>query len=78
VSQTVQLAKPDEKIWALMFDRARSRDATLEKHELVFVDDKQENVDAAVAFGCCGVTFDNTKHGAEQLREALRELGFGL
>ena len=66
VSGTEGLAKPDPRIFELTVARAG-----LPAPHLVFVDDKQVNVDAAVAFGMDGVLFT----GAEALRKQLRERG---
>jgi len=66
VSGTEGLAKPDPRIFELTVARAG-----LPAADLVFVDDKQVNVDAAVAFGMDGVLFT----GAEALRKQLRERG---
>jgi 2-haloacid dehalogenase len=66
VSGTEGLAKPDPAIYEITVARTGRR-----PEELVFVDDKQHNVDAAVEFGLDGVLFT----GADELRLALRGRG---
>jgi 2-haloacid dehalogenase len=66
VSGTERLAKPDPRVYALVADRMG-----LPAADLVFVDDKQANVDAAREAGLDGVVFT----GADDLRSALRSRG---
>ena len=66
VSGTERVAKPDPRIFRVAVERTG-----LPAGDLVFVDDKQANVDAAVAAGLDGVLFT----GAADLRTALRERG---
>jgi 2-haloacid dehalogenase len=64
VSGTEKLAKPDPRIFELTVARTG-----LSADQLVFVDDRATNVEAAVAAGLDGIVFT----GAEELRVALRE-----
>ena len=66
VSGTEKVAKPDPAIFEIAVARA-GRPAA----DLVFVDDKEANVVAAVEFGLDGIVFT----GADDLREQLRERG---
>jgi 2-haloacid dehalogenase len=66
VSGTEGVAKPDPEIFEIAVARAR-----LLASELVFVDDKQVNVDGAIESGLDGILFT----GADDLRAALRERG---
>jgi 2-haloacid dehalogenase len=66
VSGTEGFAKPDPAIFEIAVARAG-----LPVEQLVFVDDKELNVDAAVALGMDGIVF----RGAEALRASLRERG---
>ena len=66
VSGTEGVAKPDPAVFEIAVARAG-----MPASDLVFVDDKQGNVDAAVAFGMDGILFT----GADALRTALRERG---
>jgi 2-haloacid dehalogenase len=59
-------AKPDPRAYQIVAERSG-----LPLDRLVFVDDKQSNVDAAAALGMDGILFT----GAEDLRAALRERG---
>lgn len=66
VSGEVKVAKPDPRAYRIAAERSGH---PLER--LVFVDDRQDNVDAAVAVGMDGVLFTD----AAALRAALRERG---
>jgi 2-haloacid dehalogenase len=66
VSGTEGFAKPDPAIFEIAVSRTG-----LEAGQLVFVDDKQPNVEAAIEFGLDGVLFT----GAEALRGELRDRG---
>jgi 2-haloacid dehalogenase len=66
VSGTEGVAKPDPAIFALTAERAG-----LPPERLVFVDDKEVNVEAGRAAGMDGIVFT----GADELRLLLRERG---
>jgi 2-haloacid dehalogenase len=66
VSGTEKVAKPDPAIFEIAIARSG-----LEASELVFVDDKEGNVAAAIECGLDGVLFT----GADDLRRRLRERG---
>lgn len=66
VSGREKLIKPDPAIYRLALDRFGLRPG-----EAIFVDDRADNIEAAVALGIYGHHF----HGAEPLAEELRVLG---
>ena len=66
VSGTEKVAKPDPAIFEIAVARAG-----LPPADLVFVDDKHDNVASAIEFGLDGILFT----GADDLRVALRERG---
>ena len=66
VSGTEQLAKPDPAIYRLAIERSG-----LPAEQLVFIDDRRVNVDAASALGMRGLLFT----GADALRTDLLALG---
>lgn len=66
VSGTEGVAKPDPAAYELAVERAG-----LPAYELVFVDDRASNVEAAIACGLHGLVFT----GADRLRTDLRALG---
>ena len=66
VSGAERAAKPDARAYELVAERSG-----LPLDRLVFVDDKQANVDAAAALGMDALLFT----GAEELRAGLRERG---
>ena len=69
VSGTEGVAKPDPGAFAIVRDRAG-----LPYDELVFVDDRADNVAAAVALGMHGIVFTD----ADSLRSALVARGLPL
>ncbi|RPF21618.1 HAD family hydrolase [Myceligenerans xiligouense] len=69
VSGRVGLAKPDTRIYELLAQRF-----DVDPARAVFVDDKQENVDAARRTGFHAIRFTDTA----TLRARLRALGIGL
>jgi 2-haloacid dehalogenase len=66
VSGVEGVAKPDPRIYEIAVERAG-----LPASSLVFVDDKQQNVDGALAAGLDGILFTD----ADRLRAALRQRG---
>jgi 2-haloacid dehalogenase len=66
VSGTEKVAKPDPAIFEIAVSRAG-----LPAADLVFVDDKEANVSAAIQCGLDGILFT----GADDLRERLRDRG---
>jgi 2-haloacid dehalogenase len=66
VSGTEGFAKPDPAIFEIAVSRAG-----LPAEDLVFVDDKEQNVAAAIELGLDGILFT----GAEELRVAFRQRG---
>lgn len=69
VSGVEGVAKPDPAIFAITAQRSG-----LPLADLAFVDDRQSNVDAAVALGMAGVLFVD----ADDTRKRLRALGLPL
>ena len=78
VSQQVGLGKPDPAIYKLFYERLRGLDASLQPEDLVFVDDKKKNVDAAIALGWRGIVHDATVAGPTDLADALTAMGVQL
>lgn len=66
VSGTEKVAKPDPRVFAILAERSG-----LPLEQLVFVDDKQANVDAAAALGMQAILFTD----AAALRTELRSSG---
>lgn len=67
VSGEVKAAKPDPRAYQIVAERAG-----IALDRLAFVDDRQENVDAATALGMDGILFTD----AAALRAQLRDRGF--
>ena len=68
VSSHVKLAKPEPAIYQLLLSKYN-----LKPEECVFIDDRKDNVDAAIALGMNGIVYPGT---AEQLTEVLLPLLF--
>ncbi len=68
-SNEVGISKPDPKIYIITLEKLGT-DPT----KTVFIDDRQENVDAANNLGIRGILFE----GAEKLKRDLSELGVNL
>ena len=78
VSQAVGLGKPNPEIYKLFFERLLLLDENVTPGELVFVDDKQKNVDAARALGWQGIVHDAKSASPNALAEELVALGVPL
>lgn len=65
-SAEVQLAKPDERIYRLVCQRLGVKPA-----EAVFLDDVQENVDAAIKIGMRAIQFRDVKQALADLQGLL-------
>ena len=64
-SAEVRLAKPDPRIYQLMLNKLG-----VQAPEAIFIDDFQENIDAANALGIHGVLFENS----HQARQAVMQI----
>jgi epoxide hydrolase-like predicted phosphatase len=69
LSCDIGLEKPDPKIYQLLLDTLQ-----MPANKIVFIDDKQENVEAANRLGMDGIVFES----AEQVHSALKERGISL
>jgi 2-haloacid dehalogenase len=67
VSGEVKVAKPDPRAYEIVAEHAG-----IALHRLAFVDDRQDNIDAAAALGMDGILFTD----ADELRAQLRTRGF--
>ena len=78
VSQAVGHSKPNEEIYRLFFERLRHVDATVQPEHLLFVDDKDKNVEAAVALGWQGLVYDARLASERTLADELVAKGMAL
>jgi 2-haloacid dehalogenase len=67
VSGEERMIKPDQRLYTCLLERYR-----IDPARAVFIDDKQDNVDAAVALGLHGIEF----RSPAQLRGELTALGY--
>jgi len=65
------MVKPYPEIYHLTLDRIGC-----ESHEAVFIDDKQENVDAAEKLGISGIVFHDREQAIEELESILSSNSF--
>ena len=63
VSSHVKLAKPEPAIYQLLLSKY-----SLKPEECVFIDDRKDNVDAAISLGMSGIVYPGS---ADQLKEIL-------
>ena len=63
VSSHVKLAKPEPAIYQLLLSKYN-----LKPEECVFIDDRKDNVDAAISLGMSGIVYPGS---ADQLKEIL-------
>lgn len=66
ISAEVLLAKPDPAIYRLMLDHLK-----VEPGQAIFVDDLQENIDAAQQLGIHGVRFLTAEQAIKEVRQLL-------
>ncbi len=64
ISYKVGLIKPDPAIYRCLLDTY-----DIDPKEAVFIDDVQENLDAAAAFGITGILFKDRKSAGEELEK---------
>lgn len=77
VSQAVGLGKPDPAIYRLFLERAKAIDSSITPADLLFVDDKAANVDAARAEGWQGLVYNAAHATPGALAAGCAERGFG-
>ena len=70
VSSEEHVVKPEEAIYELTCMKLG-----LKPDECVFADDKTENVEAARAYGMCGICFKNAAQYEAELRDIIAEKG---
>ena len=58
VSQEAGVSKPDPAIFKLFMEKLRALEPAAREEEVLFVDDKEKNVSAAVALGWQGLVFN--------------------
>jgi len=75
VSQAVGLGKPDPAIYQLFFERLRALDPGVTPAELLFVDDKEKNVEAAMSLGWRGLVFNAGTASKGDFEQACAALG---
>jgi len=72
----VRSAKPDAKIYEVLMNKIhKSLGDDLRADQVVFVDDKIPNVEAAAKLGIHGVHFNMRKHTVKSLKKQLQVLG---
>jgi putative hydrolase of the HAD superfamily len=67
-SSDVKMVKPDHEIYKLLFERYK-----LVPEECLFVDDRQDNVDAAVECGMRAIRFDGYDKSYDEIMRTLED-----
>eukprot|EP01124_Arcella_intermedia_P023900 TRINITY_DN3911_c0_g1_i1.p1 TRINITY_DN3911_c0_g1~~TRINITY_DN3911_c0_g1_i1.p1 ORF type:complete len:213 (-),score=50.61 TRINITY_DN3911_c0_g1_i1:55-693(-) len=75
ISQTVQCAKPSKEIFELFYSRVQQAHPHIQKKDILFIDDKAENVSAAQDVGFCGFRFHRVSQDLSILKQHLQSLG---
>lgn len=75
VSQAVGAAKPSPEIFQHAYNALKKKDPALKREEVVFVDDKLANVDAAKKFGFQSFRFDSRLESPKDLLEKFGKVG---
>ena len=66
VSSSVKLAKPEPEIFQLLLSKYN-----LKADECVFIDDRKDNVNAAIALGMKGIVYPGTADGLSEILNPL-------
>ncbi len=69
LSYQEKLIKPDPKIYQLLLERYQ-----LKAEECVFIDDLQENIDAAISEGIHGIVYKSYEQANTELNKLLEEI----
>jgi FMN phosphatase YigB (HAD superfamily) len=77
-SDSVQCAKPDQKIFSIMFQRLKTANPSLVPEQCLFFDDKEANVEAARKFGFQAYKFNVKKQDISELLQYLQLHGITL
>ena len=75
VSQEVGVGKPDRAIYERFSAALEALHPGVRPEQLLFVDDKQKNVDAATKLGWKGLCFDSRKAASGDFARALAACG---
>ncbi|KAL6044709.1 hypothetical protein QOT17_023185 [Balamuthia mandrillaris] len=78
VSQDVECAKPEQRIYEILLERLAKLDGELTPSQVVFIDDKGENCEAAKGCGLKAINFNAEQEPATNLLNALSKLGVSL
>ncbi|KAL6066897.1 hypothetical protein QOT17_009258 [Balamuthia mandrillaris] len=78
VSQDVECAKPEQRIYEILLERLAKLDGELTPSQVVFIDDKGENCEAAKGCGLKAINFNAEQEPAANLLNALSKLGVSL
>jgi FMN phosphatase YigB (HAD superfamily) len=73
--QTVQTYKPKKEVYKVLMHRLRSIDSNLVAEQVLFIDDKQRNVSAAIECGLKSFVFDARHDSISLLLQKLHENG---
>ena len=76
VSQEIKCDKPSQEVYEALCKSVHSAVGNhIQKNQILFIDDKKENVEAAKRFGLYGITFDRLRQPASELIQELKVYG---
>jgi len=78
VSQTVGASKPNTKMWEILFECVKKADSSITKEQIIFIDDKKDNVNSCTSYGMHAVCFNAAKETPQYLWNALEKFGIKI
>eukprot|EP01124_Arcella_intermedia_P019377 TRINITY_DN26691_c0_g1_i1.p1 TRINITY_DN26691_c0_g1~~TRINITY_DN26691_c0_g1_i1.p1 ORF type:complete len:214 (+),score=42.56 TRINITY_DN26691_c0_g1_i1:49-690(+) len=78
ISQTVQCYKPQKIIFELFFERVQKVHPHIQKHNILYIDDKSENVNAAKEVGFLSFLWNAEKESVDLLKLRLQSFNFDV
>lgn len=71
ISSAIGLSKPDIKCYEYVHQKIQEKFPKIEKHQVLFIDDKIKNVETAKTFGWESFVYDARKETGDDLRKKL-------
>lgn len=76
--EDIKSAKPAMECFESLMKRLRTVYPKAQKNQVIFVDDKKRNVDAALKFGINAFVFDAYVHDIKTMKEEFKKLGINV
>jgi FMN phosphatase YigB (HAD superfamily) len=78
ISSKIKCAKPEPESYQALYDTITKKYPGVEKAEVLFIDDKLANIEAAESFGLKGIHWNARKEKSSVLMEKLRNFGIKI